>query len=305
MPQRAPSIEAGSFVIAKNPDADSKLPYLLRVPIDGETWLKARETWPRSTRVYCHPAARPPDISALQILESVPVESCTRRGPAVDIILARGVNRRAQFITTRFKGRSMIFWQTARAATSARPGLRVAFSPKQPSDVVLLVDTRERYPYRFAGGASDAVRAALPVGDYGVRVRDEFVAAVERKTIDDLCKGLSEGSVGYAMAHLATLRAAALVVEGTYSKLLRAPLGRGAWFADLIARLQVRYPSVPIVFAESRKLAEEWTRRFLLAAAGEFATPALPLAGSAKDPDPVGSAKKFIRKSRRAKGLEE
>ena len=42
------------FVIAINPQEDSKLPYLLRLPIDGGVILKARDTWPRSSRVYCH-----------------------------------------------------------------------------------------------------------------------------------------------------------------------------------------------------------------------------------------------------------
>jgi hypothetical protein len=41
------------------------------------------------------------------------------------------------------------------------------------------------------------------------------------------------------------------------------------WLLELVARLQVRYPSVLIVFADSRKLAEEWTYRFLAAARGE------------------------------------
>ncbi|MEM9892860.1 MAG: hypothetical protein AAF962_18505, partial [Actinomycetota bacterium] len=41
---------------------------------------------------------------------------------------------------------------------------------------------------------------------------------------------------------------------------------QGGWLADLIAQLQVRYPTVPIVFCETRPLAEEWTFRFLGAA---------------------------------------
>lgn len=36
--------------------------------------------------------------------------------------------------------------------------------------------------------------------------------------------------------------------------------------ADLIAQLQVRYPTVPIVFCETRPVAEECTFRFLGAA---------------------------------------
>jgi len=37
----------------------------------------------------------------------------------------------------------------------------------------------------------------------------------------------------------------------------------------VLARLQVRYPEVQVVFADSRKFAEEWTYRFLAAALGE------------------------------------
>ncbi|GAA2545402.1 hypothetical protein GCM10010409_20340 [Mycolicibacterium diernhoferi] len=41
---------------------------------------------------------------------------------------------------------------------------------------------------------------------------------------------------------------------------------RPALIADGLAELQVRWPSVPIVFCETRPLAEEWTYRFLAAA---------------------------------------
>ncbi len=51
----------------------------------------------------------------------------------------------------------------------------------------------------------------------------------------------------------------------------RAVAGSGpgppaAFIADGLARLQVRYPEIPVVFADSRKFAEEWTYRFLAAA---------------------------------------
>jgi hypothetical protein len=36
--------------------------------------------------------------------------------------------------------------------------------------------------------------------------------------------------------------------------------------ADGLAELQIRWPTVPIVFCETRQLAEEWTYRFLAAA---------------------------------------
>ena len=38
---------------------------------------------------------------------------------------------------------------------------------------------------------------------------------------------------------------------------------------DILARLQIRYREIPIVFADSRKFAEEWTYRFLAAAVAD------------------------------------
>ena len=42
-----------NFVVARNPDPDSRLPYLVRLPIDGGLILKVRDTWPRTSRVFC------------------------------------------------------------------------------------------------------------------------------------------------------------------------------------------------------------------------------------------------------------
>jgi len=44
----------------------------------------------------------------------------------------------------------------------------------------------------------------------------------------------------------------------------------GGFLPDLLARVQVRYPEIPIVFAETRPLAEEWTYRYLGAALAEL-----------------------------------
>jgi hypothetical protein len=43
-----------NFLVARNPDADSKVPYLLRLPLEDGLVLKAREPWPATARVYCH-----------------------------------------------------------------------------------------------------------------------------------------------------------------------------------------------------------------------------------------------------------
>ena len=95
--------------------------------------------------------------------------------------------------------------------------------------------------------------------------------------MDDFVASLVNAQLGYAMAELALLPAAAVVVEGTYSALLRHPHAPPGYLADLAARLQVRYPNVPIVYVESRKLGQEWSYRFFKAALARDPMPELDL----------------------------
>jgi hypothetical protein len=74
-----------------------------------------------------------------------------------------------------------------------------------------------------------------------------------------------------ALAELAALPSAAVVVEQRYGALLNDRHTRPGWLLELVARLQVRYAAVPIVFADSRKLGEEYTYRFLAAALTQHA----------------------------------
>jgi hypothetical protein len=259
-----------SFVVARNPEPESTLPFLLSVPLDGGILLKAKERWPSTARVYCHPLEQWP--ADAEILEQVAVRQCRRRGVAIDLVLDRARENRSQIVFTqpnagRAGGRPMIFWQTARTARRARPGQRVpARRASDLATLTIIVDTRERYPYRFAGRPVQCERDALRAGDYAVRAADTVIAAVERKTLEDLTKSLVDGALNYALADLSTLPAAAVVVEGRFGALLKDEHVQPGWLIELVARLQVRYPSVPIVFADSRKLAEDWTHRFLAAA---------------------------------------
>ena len=133
----------------------------------------------------------------------------------------------------------------------------------------IVVDSGERYPYRFASQQADAVRGALRCGDYGVRRDGELVAAVERKSLEDLARSLVDARLTAQLAELATLPHAAVVVEERYSRLFTLPFVKPGFVADLLARVQVRWPTVPVFFAETRPLAEEWTYRFLAAAVSE------------------------------------
>ena len=255
------------FVIARNPQEDSKLPYLLHLPVDGGIILKARDTWPRSSRVYCHRFEDPwPDDA--EVVDEARIVSIRRRGAAVDLVLDRPRLARSQFVFTETRGRPAIFWQTRKAAKAANPGARIA--PARSVDgLQIVIDTRERYPYRFAGSNVVTERAALSAGDYAIVADGDPIACVERKTLENLAASLSDGTIVFQLQRLAEVPSAAVVVEGRYPALFKLEHVSGAWLADMIARLQVRYPEVPFVFADSRKFAEDWTYRFLATALAE------------------------------------
>ena len=80
----------------------------------------------------------------------------------------------------------------------------------------MLIDTRERYPYRFVGRDVATERIALGAGDYGVESGDILTAVVERKTFENLVASLSDGTLAFQMQRLAEISRAAVVVEGRY-----------------------------------------------------------------------------------------
>ncbi len=56
-----------------------------------------------------------------------------------------------------------------------------------------------------------------------------------------------------------------MVIADRYSQLFELGRVRPAVIADGLAELQIRWPSVPVVFCETRRLAQKWTYRFLAA----------------------------------------
>ncbi len=260
-----------NFTIARNPDPDSRLPYLVRLPIDGGLVLKVRDTWPRTSRVFC---ARVEDgwPGEAEVIEEVPVTLCRRRGVAIDLVLDRPRENRSQFVfTTLPSGREGIFWQTRKVVTTARPGARIPGRRASGlAELEIVVDSREHYPYRFSKQQATTSRAALAAGDYAVLSEDGTpLAVVERKSLADLAGALSNGTLVFELAKLAEVRRAAVAVEDRYGNLLKHAYAPAGFLPDMLARVQVRYPEIPILFLETRPLAEEWTFRYLGAALAE------------------------------------
>lgn len=257
---------SATFRIARNPDSDSTLPYLLWVPLGSTPLiLKAKDTWPRTAKVYCHRGEWPEHA---EIVEETPVRSCVRRGVAIDLVLDRHRENRSQFVVTTLKGgREGIFWQSAKTTRKTRPGLRLPTRRSAAGALEIVVDTRERYAWKFERQQATLVKRALTAGDYAVELDGEVVGVVERKKLAELAANVVDGSLLITLAELATARRAAIVVEDRWADVFRLEYVSPSMVAEMLAAAQVRYANVPIVFCESRPLAQEWAYRFLGAAA--------------------------------------
>jgi hypothetical protein len=266
LPRRLRAV--AELVIALNPDEESRLPYLLRLPQPGGDLLfRTSGTWPRVKALYCYPVGIDEWPADAVIVERLELRSCQRRGAAIDVILQRSRENRSQLVFTTARGRDAVFWQAPRTRKQARPNVRTPTARAQGVErLQILVDSHERYAYKFGTQQADTVQRALPCGDYGLVVDRRFVASVERKSLADLVSSLTNGKLRYQVADLAALPRAAVVVEDRYSQVFKLDRVRPAVVADGLAELQIRWPNVAIVFCETRQLAEEWTYRFLAAA---------------------------------------
>ncbi len=281
-------------MIARNPDDESSLPYLVRVPLpSGPVVLKVKDVWPRTAKIYCHPSTDWP--ADPDIVERVGVRQCRRRGAAIDLVLDRSRENRSQFVFTRARGRDVVFWQSARTNRKARPNVTVPTARASGRRLEIIVDSHERYPWNFAAQQASTVRRKLGAGDYAIEVDGVIAAAIERKTLTDLVSTLTGGKLGFLLADLAVLPHGAVVVEDRYSAVFKLDFVRPAVVAEGIAEMAVRYPTVPILFLETRQLAQEWAYRFFGAAieqhradlGGQARAESLPAGGPVPAPEPT------------------
>ena len=296
------------FVIARNPDTDSTLPFLVRIPLPGSpVVLKVKDTWPRTSKIYCHPSSDWP--ANPDIVERCAVRSCRRRGAAIDLVLDRGRENRSQFVFTMARGRDMIFWQSARTNRKARPNVRTPTARAHGRTLDIVVDSNERYAWKFDKQQAHTTKRKLEAGDYAVMDDERVVAAVERKSLADFVSTLSSGRLWFVMADLAAVDRSALVVEDRYASIFKLDFVRPSVILEGLGEAAVRYPTVPIHFCETRQLAQEWTYRFFGAALEhrELHTAALDKVKALPEAKRLGPAEPTTRDVRawaRAEGID-
>ena len=252
------------FRIGRRPQAATRLPYVLEIPLkSGALVLATRAPWPVGGDLYCHRLESWPQDAVVE--DSVPVVDVWRQGAAVHLILDRRQRRRSLFVWAHKDSRELIFWRTQRTMTQARPGIRIPAARSLKRVLVVDVDQRERYPWKFSGCQVTRRRRELPCGDYAVRMGDRYVAVVERKTVENLIQGLNDGTLRLALAELSGWPRAALFVEGRVSDLAKQQPARASWLLNLTAALQAEFPRVAWHFLENRHWAEDMAYRWLAA----------------------------------------
>ena len=250
--------------------ASTRYPFILAIEKEPSrfTLFEVQDRWPGVRgKIFCHKLG---EKEAGELPEGEPLEECeilslSLYGRKMEIVLNRKVRKRCFFVTLKkeYKTRpgeyyEQVFWITE---TSARAKGRKAYLPQggKREPFTVLIDFRERYPYRFPGCVTE--RENLPAGDYGLLQEGRLIAVVERKTPENFFSTLR-----LALQELRTFPYRAVVLECSYGDLLNPKENRfysPSYIADILAELTIQFPDIPIVFCGNRKHANEWTFRFL------------------------------------------
>ncbi len=238
--------------------------------------FRTQEAWPGpGQQVFCLREREVEADEPLDFVERVPVAQLSRVGRKLSVVLDRPHRKRCEFLAIQKPAKNggemveQVFFRTERGIRAHRSGGRVELRA-MPENLEVVVDSAERYPWRFPGATQ--ARRRLASGDYAL-VQDGLVlAAVERKTFENLL-----GEVGkiqglhHQLSDLAGLSHAALVIEAEYRDFLNPRKMAGRWppehLARVLAELAALHPTLPIVYAGNRKAANAWTHNFFLAIA--------------------------------------
>lgn len=145
-------------------------------------------------------------------------------------------------------------------------GVTVGQAREVLKDMVIVVDTREQRPFRFANTDILVVTATLATGDYSLRGFADRVA-VERKEFGDFlnCVARQRSRFMAEMDRLRVIPHRLLVIETDYSNIAAGnhPISRVNPDSAIGTIVRLVCSGIPVVTAGDRKLAEDFVLRFL------------------------------------------
>ena len=267
-----------------------RFPYRIAIEQAGRLVLavRAQGKWPGpGAQIFCLREMELDPAEALEPVERVGVVHLTRVGRKLTVALDRGSRKRCEFLVVHKPRQDgpgeyeQIFFRTETGIRAHRSRSRVELRAPDSNGLRVVIDSGERYPWRFPG--AEVERRKLAVGDYALLDGERVAAAVERKSFDNLLGDI--GLIQVLHQHLADLAshpAAALVIEADYRDFLDPARLAGRWPAShtarVLAELTALHPTLPVIYAGNRKLANLWTWRFFRAVVASRAQPESQLA---------------------------
>lgn len=275
--------------------ANPRFPFRISIEQRGRTVIavRARAPWPGpGENIFCVRERELDPDEPLEPVERVPVATLTRVGRKLAVVLDRPQRKRCEFLAVEKERRDgsgtyeQVFFRTESGIRAHRSRTRVELRTA-PAGLAVVIDSAERYPWRFPGAS--VARRRLAVGDYGLMLDDRLIAIVERKSFDNILGDIgSIQALHHQLADLASFPVSALVIEAEYRDFLDPGRLQGRWPAAHVARvlgeLSALHPRLPIVYAGNRKSANAWTHQFFLSLAsrGEASSPQLVLEAVAR-----------------------
>jgi ERCC4-type nuclease len=224
--------------------------------------LRTKDKWPGPKgNIFC--LRQNPDIQEdFTEIEKVPILSLKRYGKKLIVVLERNVNKRCEFLFLKKKYKNkegeyeQIFWRTQKGLTERGRNFKL-YIPQKAKNIKILIDKKERYGWSFK---CETKKVNLPVGDYALETEKGVIAIIERKTFNNFVSEIANLQIFLQkLAELSKYKYAAVVIEANYSDFLKkTEYYSPTFFSRAIGNIQAVYPSLPIVFAGSRKYAQNW-----------------------------------------------
>lgn len=255
-----------------------RFPYRVAILREGEAQalfaVRAADKWPGpGASIFCvRDGSTADEVDIFEEVERVPVIGYEVFGRRISVTLDRPVRKRCEFLVLEKSYRDregsyeQIFFRTQASIEAHKSRSKVSL--RAETDMTIAIDSGERYAWKFPGATT--IKRKLRSGDYAFVEADTVLAVVERKSYDNLLGDIGRIVVLHqSLRELAGYPAAAVVIEARYGDFMDPVRLKGRWPAGhccrVLGELQAMHPTLPFIFAGTRKEANIWVWSFFKA----------------------------------------